>query len=96
MIMIKLLQKTLDRFMIKMGLQYRYIIRFYCSEVNGFGGLKNGIVELYKKKGRKTTNVFSLSIKGKSDEMEELACVELMSYLINTEKIWNGTNIKVQ
>ena len=94
--MIKLLQKTLDRFMIKMGLQYRYIIRFYCSEVNGFGGLKNGIVELYKKEGRKTTTVLSLSIKGKSDEMEELACVELMSYLINTEKIWNGTNIKVQ
>ena len=79
-----------------MSLQYRYIIRCYCSEVNGFGGLKNGVGELYKKEGRKTTNVFSLNIKGKSDEMEELACVELMSYLINTEKIWNGTNIKAQ
>ena len=58
--------------------------------------MKNGVVELYRKEGRKTTNVFSLNIKGKSDEMEELACVELMSYLINTEKIWNGTNIKAQ
>lgn len=94
--MIKLLQKTLDKLVLKMGLQYRYIIRFYCNGVNGFGGLKSGVVELYRKDGRKTTNVFSLNIKGKSDEMEELACVELMSYLINTDKIWNGTNIKAQ
>ena len=94
--MIKILQKTLDKLVFKMSLQYRYIIRFYCSEVNGFGGLKNGVLELYKKEGRKITNVFSLNIKGKSDEIEEIACVELMLYLINTEKIWNGTNINAQ
>lgn len=94
--MIKILQKTLDKLVSKMGLQYRYIIRFYCNGVNGFGGLKSGVVELYRKEGRKTTNIFSSSIKGKSEEIEEMACVELMLYLINTEKIWNGTNIKAQ
>lgn len=81
--MIKLLQKTLDRLVRKDGLPFRYIIRFYGNDVAGFGGLKNCAVELYRRSGNKFSIVFSSAVKGKSDEVEELACIEVMSWLLS-------------
>lgn len=81
--MVKLLQKTLDLFVKKNGLPFRYIIRFYTKDISGFGGLKCCTVELYKRENGKSAIIFSSEIKGKSDDIEDLVCIEIMNFLIN-------------
>lgn len=80
--MVRLLQKTLDLLVKKKGLPYRYIIRFYTSDVSGFGGLKCCTLELHKRENGKNATVFKSTIKGKSDEIEQLICMEIMNYFI--------------
>lgn len=85
--MVKLLQKTLDLFAKKNNLPFRYIIRFYTKDVSGFGGLKLCTIELYKRESGKSIIIFNSEIKSKSDEVEDLVCIDIMNFLING----NGT-----
>ena len=76
------LQDILDLFAKKNNLNCRYILRNFRVDLNGFGGLKNYTLELYRKDWKGSTLLATVFSKGKSDEVEKLAAAELLTKIV--------------
>lgn len=76
------LQDILDLFAKKNNLNCRYILRNFSVDLNGFGGLKNYTLELYRKDWKGSTLLATVFSKGKSDEVEKLAAAELLTRIV--------------
>ena len=76
------LQDILDLFAKNNNLNCRYILRNFSVDLNGFGGLKNYTLELYRREGNKSILLSSVSSRGKSDEVEKLAAAELLTRIV--------------
>ena len=76
------LQDILDLFVKNNNLNCRYILRNFSVDLNGFGGLKNYTLELYRKNWKGSTLLATVFSKGKSDEVEKLAAAELLTKIV--------------
>ena len=76
------LQDILDLFTKNNNLNCRYILRNFSVDLNGFGGLKNYTLELYRKDWKGSTLLATVFSKGKSDEVEKLAAAELLTKIV--------------
>ena len=76
------LQDILDLFAKRNNLNCRYILRNFSVDLNGFGGLKNYTLELYRKDWKGSTLLATVFSKGKSDEVEKLAAAELLTKIV--------------
>ena len=76
------LQDILDLFAKNNNLNCRYILRNFSVDLNGFGGLKNYTLELYRKDWKGSTLLATVFNKGKSDEVEKLAAAELLTKIV--------------
>ena len=76
------LQDILDLFAKNNNLNCRYILRNFSIDLNGFGGLKNYTLELYRKDWKGSTLLATVFSKGKSDEVEKLAAAELLTKIV--------------
>ena len=76
------LQDILDLFAKNNNLNCRYILRNFSVDLNGFGGLKNYTLELYRKDCKGSTLLATVFSKGKSDEVEKLAAAELLTRIV--------------
>lgn len=88
--MIEELQRLLDRRTKKYNTHgERYIIRFFSTPATGFGCVSTGKLELYLRLNGKSVISWSTEVKGKTDEVEELACQELFNWLLEGH-LYNG------
>lgn len=76
------LQDILDLFVKNNNLNCRYILRDFSVNLNGFGGLKNYTLELYRKDWKGSTLLATVFSKGKSDEVEKLAAAKLLTRIV--------------
>ena len=76
------LQDILDLFAENNNLNCRYILRNFSVDLNGFGGLKNYTLELYRKDWKGSTLLATVFSKGKSNEVEKLAAAELLTKIV--------------
>lgn len=84
------LQDILDLFVKKNNLNCRYILRTYSVNANGFRGLKDYTLELYRKDWKDLTLLATIFSKGKSDEVEKLAVAELLTKIIKEDLLNYG------
>ena len=84
------LQDILDLFVKKNNLNCRYILRSFSVDLNGFGGLKNYTLELYRKNWKGSTLLATVFSKGKSDEVEKLAAAELLTRIVKGDLLNYG------
>ena len=84
------LQDILDLFVKKNSLNCRYILRDYSVNANGFGGLKNYTLELYRKDWKGSTLLATVFSKGKNDEVEKLAAAELLTRIVKEDLLNYG------
>lgn len=82
--MIEELQRLLDNRTKKYNTHgERYILRFYSVPVIGFGGLSTGKIEMYLVVSGKSVLSWSTEVKGKTEDVEELACQEFFNWLVD-------------
>ena len=67
-----------------------YILRNFSVDLNGFGGLKNYTLELYRKDWKGSTLLATVFSKGKSDEVEKLAAAELLTRIVKEDLLNYG------
>lgn len=75
-------KKTEDGYRTKPDDRSRYIIRFFSTPASGFGSMSTGKLELYLRLKGLSLLRWSTEVKGKTDEVEELACQELFNWLL--------------
>lgn len=76
------IQTILDLFTQSNKLNFRYILNYYTINSKGFGGLKEFTLNLYRNKEGKSTLITSIITRGKIEEVENLAKLELLNKIV--------------
>ena len=84
------LQGILDLFVQKNNLNCRYILRVFSVNASGCSCLKNCTLELYRRVGKQSTLLSSVSSRGKENEVEKLAAAELLTKIIKEDLLNYG------